>query len=179
MIEIALAKKYATALLNTTEEARRSDVLDSTLSIIALLTANEKTFQTLASPVMQKSVKEKLLTSILSKTGADASVQNFFKLLQQKGRLGILPALTPVLSTLLHDVTNSVPATVETASEISADAKKKIEATLQARTAKTVQATYTVNPDLIGGFRATLGGTVIDASLKNTLENLTEAIQDV
>ena len=179
MIEVALAKKYATALLNTTAETDRSAVLESVLKIIELIINDSKTLNTLTSPLLQKTQKETLLNSILDKASPSASVVNFFKLLQRKNRLGLLSALIPVLTELLNQSSGKLPAVIEIASEVSAETQSKIEALLAKQTAKSVVPTYVLNPDLMGGFKATLGSTVIDASLKNTLENLKESIQNV
>ncbi|MDF1753765.1 MAG: F0F1 ATP synthase subunit delta [Verrucomicrobiales bacterium] len=63
-------------------------------------------------------------------------------------------------------------ALVESAVELDSTMQNKVVADLQAKYGKQVEATFKVNPELIGGMRIKVGSDVWDGSVKNRIERL-------
>ena len=60
-------------------------------------------------------------------------------------------------------------ATIETAFPFEGDELPELTAALEKHFGKRIEATISVNPELIGGARVTVGDTVIDATVQEQL----------
>lgn len=179
MIQLSLAKKYAVALINTTEKKERVDVLEQAINLMDHIYDNECVFKGLTNPSISSDQKKALLDAILEKTKASQSIRNFFSLLHRKKRLEILPHLKMIMVELFHECGNTLPATIELAAEVSEESKSKILSLLQSHSTRKILPTFEINSDLMGGFRVTMDGKVFDGSLENTLKQLKESIASV
>lgn len=65
-------------------------------------------------------------------------------------------------------------AVVESAAGLDAGTKDSVVADLKKRYGDQVEASFSVNPDLIGGMRIRVGSDVWDGSVKNRLERLND-----
>lgn len=64
-------------------------------------------------------------------------------------------------------------AVLETARELDPNTRARLEAAIRSLSTAQVPIDYRISPDLIGGVRVRLGGTVWDASLTGQLEQIT------
>jgi len=89
-----------------------------------------------------------------------------------------LESLLPKVIIYLEDKLNKElewnTLSIESGLDISEEIKQKIKSRLNADNAKSI--TSTVDKDLIGGFTATYQGVIYNASLKNQLELLRNAL---
>ena len=67
-------------------------------------------------------------------------------------------------------------ATIETASELAADAGQQIVANLKRRYGSDLTARFAVNKDLLGGMRIRVGSDVWDSSVRNRLHRLQQQL---
>jgi F-type H+-transporting ATPase subunit delta len=67
-------------------------------------------------------------------------------------------------------------ATIETATELSADAGQQIVSNLKRRYGNDLTARFVVNPDLLGGMRIRVGSDVWDSSVRNRLQRLQQQL---
>mgnify|MGYP000040405336 CR=1 FL=1 len=65
-------------------------------------------------------------------------------------------------------------ALIESAEELDAGTKDGVVADLKKRYGDQIEASFSVNPDLIGGMRIRVGSDVWDGSVKNRLERLND-----
>ncbi len=102
----------------------------------------------------------------------NAHGQNLIKVLVEYGRLAILPAITKAFEDLKALDEGSLDAQIIAAVKPSAAETNDIVKRLEAKFGKKIEATVTVDPDIIGGIKIIVGDTVIDASVKGQLQNL-------
>jgi F-type H+-transporting ATPase subunit delta len=67
-------------------------------------------------------------------------------------------------------------ATIETATELSADAGEQMVANLKRRYGGDLTARFVVNPELLGGMRIRVGSDVWDSSVRNRLQRLQQQL---
>lgn len=65
-------------------------------------------------------------------------------------------------------------ATVESATTLDGATQQKVVADLKSKYGDQVEATFVINPELIGGMRIKIGSDVWDGSVKNRIERLEE-----
>jgi len=108
------------------------------------------------------------LSELSSNEGASAAalVKNLVKTLEESGRLKLLPHILRELR-MLEAKSRSLAPVVEVAKK--EDAARALKAAKQ----EGIEAEHaTVNPALIGGWRARMGGKLVDASGKGNLIEL-------
>jgi F-type H+-transporting ATPase subunit delta len=100
------------------------------------------------------------------------NAQNLIKVLIEYGRLSVLPAITDAFEALKAQDEGTLEANIIAASKPSAAEVKDLVKRLEAKFGKKVEATVSIDPEIIGGIKIIVGDTVIDASVKNQLQNL-------
>ncbi len=98
--------------------------------------------------------------------------QNLIKVLVEYGRLSVLPAITTAFEDLKALDEGTLDAQIIAAAQPSAAETKDLVKRLEAKFGKKIEASVSVDPELIGGIKIIVGDTVIDASVKGQLQNL-------
>jgi F-type H+-transporting ATPase subunit delta len=100
------------------------------------------------------------------------NAQNLIKVLVEYGRLSVLPAITAAFEELKAQDEGVLEAQIIAASKLSATETKDLVKRLEAKFGKKVEATVSIDPEIIGGIKIIVGDTMIDASVKGQLQNL-------
>ena len=126
----------------------------------------------LSSPVLEKDVKKEIIIKLFSEK-INNSLLNFLKLLSDRQRIGILVPILERFLDLYRENSNIALATVTSAVELSESQKDLIKQKISeiAGTDKLELVTKT-DSALIGGFVASVGSKVIDASLASQIRKL-------
>ena len=114
---------------------------------------------------------------IVGAVGATGVIKNFLTLVVQKKSAEFLPEIASAFQALIDDKRNVCQGSVVTATEISAELKGKVQATMEKITGKTVVLETQVDPAIVGGIIAKVGDLVLDASIRSQLQGLKESIQ--
>ena len=104
--------------------------------------------------------------------GADELVVNFVRLLAEKGRAAELGDTADELEALVAAEQDVLDVELTTALELSDQQFERILKQIEAASGRTVQATRTVDPSLIGGIVLQAGSLRLDASVRGRLERL-------
>ena len=102
----------------------------------------------------------------------NVNAQNFIKVLVEYGRMSILPAIATAFEELKAQDEGVLEAQIIAAAKPSAAEVKDLVARLETKFGKKIEATVSVDPEIIGGIKIIVGDTVIDASVKGQLQNL-------
>ncbi len=102
----------------------------------------------------------------------NVNAQNLIKVLVEYGRMSILPAITAAFEELKAQEEGTLQANIIAASKPSAAEVKDLVTRLETKFSKKIEASVSIDPEIIGGFKIIVGDTVIDASVKNQLQNL-------
>jgi F-type H+-transporting ATPase subunit delta len=169
MAELAtIARPYAEAAFQL---ARDKDVLaawSDMLKLAASIVADERIAKALDNPRLDAGAKESLLLSV-GGDRFDEQARNFIRVLVQSERVALLPQIAAMFETLKNDAEATAKATIESAFELDATQLSELTAALEKRFGKKIETTVTVNPELIGGARVTVGDAVLDGSVQAKL----------
>jgi F-type H+-transporting ATPase subunit delta len=172
----SLAHPYANAVF---ELAKASNSIDTWLDNLSTLNqiAQDSNFNSLiTNPKLSKEALIEVFVSVVPSKNDE--VVNLLNQLQANGRLQMLPEIYILFEQLVRQDRNTATATIQTAFAMSEKDKCEIEQLLSKRFAKTVTSTVEINPQLIGGIKIFMDDTVIDSSVKGSLEKMaTELIQ--
>lgn len=177
----ALANVYAKSLMALAEEHGGPEQAEATLGElqeILELARQEPQFQEfLASRVVPKPKRDAAIERIFAGRADELTVK-FLRLLNRKGRLGHLPAITAALDALVQQRFGRVEVDVYTAEPASAETLGLIRDRLSAALGgKTIITHPYTDESIIGGVRMRIGDRLIDASVSTQLRQLKEQLK--
>lgn len=106
----------------------------------------------------------------------DKSVAGFVSALLEAKRYYLLDACVEEVRALLDNRLGIARAKVQTAFELSAEQKKRVEEALGEFAGKEIHAEYKTDPSLLGGLSARLGDVLIDGTLESRFAKLQEEL---
>jgi F-type H+-transporting ATPase subunit delta len=119
-------------------------------------------------------MKADVLDKVLG--GADELVRNFVRLVVEKGRAGEIREIAAEFDTLVAAEEGVLDVELTTAQELSDADFDRIRADIEKKSGRKVQASRTVDPDLIGGIVLQAGSMRLDASVRGRLERLRQQL---
>ena len=169
MAELAtIARPYAEAAFEIARDGNALPRWSDMLRLAATVVANPRVAAALDNPRLDVGAKETLLLSVCG-DGLTSEACNFLRLLVEGERVRLLPQIAEMFETLKNDAEATAKATIESAFELSDAQVAELRSALERRFGKKVDTTVTINPDLIGGGRITVGDAVLDGSVQAKL----------
>jgi F-type H+-transporting ATPase subunit delta len=164
-------RMYARALFEAAKEQGRLEAVAADLAALAAAVEDVPELLTfLRNPEVEPAGKAEVLGEIAS--GADELARNFVRLVAEKGRAGEIPEMYEELEALLAREQNRLELELTTAHELSDEEARSIVAAIEKASGRSVEATRTVDPDLIGGIVLKVGSFLADGSVRGRLERL-------
>ncbi len=164
---------YAEAFLQVANEIQQTEeIVSQAKEILQLIADSPSLEKALSSPILEKETKKKILIQLFSDK-INYSLLNLLKLLADRQRIGILVPILERFLEIYRENSNIALATVTSAVELSDEQKNLITQKIIsiAGTEKLELVTKT-DPSLIGGFVASVGSKVIDASIASQIRKL-------
>ena len=162
---------YARALYEAARELGRVDVAREQLAeLAAALDAVPELGAFLANPQLDPGAKASLLDEITA--DADPVVRNFVRLVASKGRGGQLEQFASEFEAIVDREQGRLKVELTTAYELDDKEADAIVAKIEKSSGRTVEATRSVDPDLIGGMILQAGSLRVDASVRGRLNGL-------
>jgi F-type H+-transporting ATPase subunit delta len=124
----------------------------------------------LADPELDTAVKVDLLERVLAKE--NVLVRNTAALLAEKGRADEIREVAAEFEALVSAEERILRVEVTTAHEISDTEFDRILADIEQKSGRKVEATRSVEPDLVGGIVLQAGSLRLDASVRGQFERL-------
>jgi F-type H+-transporting ATPase subunit delta len=114
----------------------------------------------------------------LSKTveGADPTLVNFLELLIEKHRMPAIFRIRRYFDQLWEHENKVLPVQISTATKLDDAIVKQIGDRIAQDTGQRIELTSDVNPDILGGIVLRVGNSILDASIRNRLDNLRKAV---
>jgi F-type H+-transporting ATPase subunit delta len=128
----------------------------------------------LENPEIESHVKARMLDQVLG--GADELVRNFVRLVIEKGRAGEIREIAAEFETLVAEQERILDVELTTAHELSETEFGRIIGRIEQASGRKVQATRSVDPNLIGGIVLQAGSMRLDASVRGRLERLRQTL---
>jgi F-type H+-transporting ATPase subunit delta len=169
---VALAQRmYARALFAAAQEAGRVEGVSADLAALAEAIRDVPELDAfLRNPDVDTSAKEDVLGELTR--DADELVQNFVRLVAEKGRAGELVDMSEELVALVAASQRRLTVELTTAQELSDAEAQHIVAMIERASGRTVEATRSVDPSLIGGIVLQIGSHRADGSVRGRIERL-------
>jgi F-type H+-transporting ATPase subunit delta len=128
----------------------------------------------LRNPQLDPTAKAEILADI---AGDDEPLfKNFLLLVAEKGRAGELELIAEEFERLIAREERRLTVELTTARELSDEEAQAIVAQIEKAAGRKVEATHTVDPDLVGGIVLTAGSHRADASVRGRLERLRQEL---
>lgn len=167
-----VARNYAEALLALGERHDAVVRYGGLLEAVAGAVATEpRLAAVLESPRVPKARKKLILRTALGALAPEPFVR-FLESVVQRGRQGILSAMSVEYEMLVDRHLNRVHAGVTTAHEVDPELARAIAASLSAMVGKEVLPHFRTDPRLLGGLIVRVGDRVLDGSLRRRLLQL-------
>jgi F-type H+-transporting ATPase subunit delta len=170
-----ISEVYSRALF---EAAKDNDVLDRVhdeLGEIAdAIEENDELQMFFFSPYFSSDEKKDAVGKVLS--GADERTTNFLELLAERHRMPVLFRIRRDFDELWAEEKELLPVSVTSAVEIDDKLVKDIGKRIEEQTGKEVELTSKVDPYVLGGLVVRVGNMVLDASVRNRLEQLRKQV---
>jgi F-type H+-transporting ATPase subunit delta len=169
------ARRYAEAAFQLATRDGTFDAWAADLAIVNQLIGDERVARIVGNPSVPLSRRQATIERLLAKR-VSPLVLNLVRLLDQRGRLTLLPVVAADFDRLLDAMRGAVAATVTSAAPLEKDEIAAIVARLETMTGRTVKLATAVDPSLIGGLTVRVGDRMIDASVRGRLERLRDQL---
>ena len=170
-----IATVYARSLFEVAKEQDKLDAVRDEIGEFAdALNESRELQMFLFSPYFSTQEKSDGLGRAVS--GADETVTNFLELLIEKHRMPVIFRIRAELDQLWEEENKRLPVQVTSAVELSEETVKQIGDKIAQQTDRKVDLSSTVDPDILGGIIVRVGNSVLDASIRNRLENFRKQV---
>ena len=170
-----LAEVYARALFEAADEGDQLDKVRDQLGEFADALNESRDLQVFFfSPYFSTDEKVEGLQKVV--TGADDIVANFLALLVEKHRMPAVFRIRKSFERLWQEENKVLPVQITSAIELDKSTVKNIGDQIGEKTGRKVELSSAVDPDILGGLVLQVGNNVLDASIRNRLENLRKQV---
>jgi F-type H+-transporting ATPase subunit delta len=161
------ARRYARAVFEIALERKELDKWQSDLEQVAALGDDAAFMAVIENPKVGFDKKEGILAELLKDINPLA--RNLVYLLVSRGRFGMIGDIAQEYQRLLDSYRGIEHAEVVTAVPLDAEEKKKLAEHLGKVVGKKVVLESSVDPNLVGGMIARVGGKLLDGSTHSQL----------
>ena len=170
-----IAQVYARALFEVASEQDALDRVHDELGAFAdTLSQNRDMMQFFFSPYFSASEQKEGLKRAV--TGASPAFTNFLQALIERHRMPAIFRIRTEYTVLWDDAHRLLPVQITSAIALGEDEVKRLGDRIGKSVDRKVQVTADVDPDILGGVVLRVGNVVLDASIKNRLEQLRKQV---
>jgi F-type H+-transporting ATPase subunit delta len=170
-----IAQVYARALFDAAREQDKLDVVHEQLGQVADAVAENRDLQVFFfSPYFSTPEKKEGLRRALA--DADETVVNFLELLLEKHRMPAIFRIRREFHELWERENRLLPVQVTSAIELDESTVQQIGDAIGKQTGQRIELTSQVDPDILGGIVLRVGNSILDASIRNRLEQLRKQV---
>ena len=170
-----IAAVYARSLFEVAQEQNKLDEIRDELGQFAdALSGNRELQMFFFSPYFSTIEKKDGLDRAVS--DADPIFVNFLKLLIENHRMPVIFRVRRVVDGLWRVENKLLPVTVTSAVELDQATVSQIGDRISEQTGRKVELSAVVEPDILGGLVVRVGNSILDASIRNRLEQLRKQV---
>ncbi len=178
MKNLAIARRYAKALLLIGKEDGQAEAYGEELAQVAdLLEREPQLQQAVTNPLYDADGRRRVLEMVVQKLELSRVMGSFLLLLFDKGRFGFLDSVNEFYQKLADELRGVARAKLTSATELAEETVEKIRESLSQKTGKEVKLEVEQDPSLIGGIVTKIGDLVLDGSIKTQLLNMRESLK--
>jgi ATP synthase F1 delta subunit len=170
-----IANVYARALFEAARDKDRLDVVREQLGQFSDAFADNRDLQVFFySPYFSTAEQKTGLEQAVS--GADPLIENFLEMLIENRRMPVLTGTRARFEELWDRENHLIPVEVTSAIELDEKTVNDIGERIGEQTGQKIQLTSRVDPDILGGIVVRVGNSILDASIRNRLEQLRKEV---
>ena len=178
MINNALAKRYAKALVQLGSEGGLIDRFRDELSVIdGIFSSNSELRAAFADPALTHDQKKAIMKELIGKASSSELVSNFLLLLVDKNRVAFLGQIVQSYEKLADEFTGVIRPVIKTAFALDTAQVGSIQGALEKKTGKKVVPQMVVDQSLLGGVVTQIGDIAYDNSVKTQLKQIKDILQ--
>lgn len=174
-----VSKTYSEALFDVAVEENCIDKISSELEfIVETFKAHPEFFELFRTPQINVEERKNIVLEVFG-DNISQEVQNFIKILLDKGRGSAFLSIKEAFDKLVSDYRGEVAAVVESAVALSEDQLSSLAEKLSQATGKKIVLENNVNPDILGGLIVKVGDKVVDGSVKMKLNEMKDNLAQI
>ena len=164
---VTIARPYAEALFRAAKESGNLAKWAEQAATLA---------QVAASPEVHAAIGDPNVAAC--GTAVDAELSNFIQLLSKNDRLALLPEIGALFESYKQAEEGIKQATIISAFPIDASQVNALVPQLESRFKSKLEASVSVDPELIGGIKVVVGDQMLDASVRGKLDAMATALNN-
>jgi F-type H+-transporting ATPase subunit delta len=166
-----LAQVYGRSLFEVAREQQKLDQLREQLGQFAdAVSGNHDLAVFFFSPYFSTKEKQEALGRMLE--GADPILVNFLNLLIENHRMPVIFRIRHEYERLWDEENKTLPVEITSAIELDRATAESLGKKIGERAGRKVTLAAHVDPDILGGIIIRVGNSILDASIRNRLEQL-------
>ncbi|MGA2319268.1 MAG: F0F1 ATP synthase subunit delta [Solirubrobacteraceae bacterium] len=166
-----LAEVYARALFEVAREQGKLDELREQLGqFVDALDEHRELAIFFFSPYFSTKEKQEGLARVLD--GADARFLDFLELLIENHRMPVLFRIREEFERLWARENKVLPVVLTSAIALDEATTQSLRERIRERTGREIELTALVDPEILGGIMVRVGNSILDATIRNRLEQL-------
>ncbi len=166
-----LAQVYGRSLFQVALEQGKLDELREQLGQFAdAINDNHDLAVFFFSPYFSTKEKQDALERMLD--GADPTLTNFLELLIENHRMPVIFRIRQEYERLWDEENRTLPVEITSAIALDEQTTASLGKTIGERAGRKVTLAARVDPDILGGIIIRVGNSILDASIRNRLEQL-------
>jgi ATP synthase F1 delta subunit len=170
-----IAQVYARSLFEAAKEQDKLDEIREELGVFADAVAESHDLQVFFfSPYLSTAEKEEGMRRAIE--GADEAFLNFLDLVVENHRMPVIFRIRREFDELWEQENQLLPVQVTSAVPLDDAIVEEIGNTIGEQTGKKVELSSHVDPDILGGIVVRVGNSILDASIRNRLEQLRKQV---
>lgn len=174
MNEGLIPKRYAKALYKfALEKGEAQKLYDLMGTLSRSFAQNSQLDSTVGNPFIEPKKKVELLMTAAGADSADSVYADFLKLLVRNNRLELSREIALAYREIFRKANNIYLVDVVAASQLDSEEEKRLKQIIASHlNGGTMEYSFSVDPELIGGFTVNIDSERLDASVKNELKQL-------
>ncbi|HVU48651.1 MAG TPA: ATP synthase F1 subunit delta [Terracidiphilus sp.] len=174
----AFVGRYATAFLEVVTAAHLdTSALDRQLTdFMATWDGSSELREFFANPAVPSTQKVTVLDKLNAKLGMQRELRNLIAVLINNDRIGSVSEVAAAYRKLLQEQLGIKPAEITTARELSKAEQDKLAGEVGKLAGARIDASFKLDPAILGGTVVRIGSTVYDGSVRGRLERLKESL---
>jgi F-type H+-transporting ATPase subunit delta len=170
-----LAQVYARSLFEVARDQGKIDDVREQIGQVADAIEDDRNLATFFfSPYFSTDEKKDGLHKAVE--GGDEIVMNFLELLLEKHRMPVIYRIRREYDALWREENKLLPVQLTSAVELDEEVVRSLGDRISERTGRRVDLQTRVNPDIVGGVVLRVGNSILDASIRNRLEQLRKQV---
>lgn len=176
-----LARPYAKAVFEIANAEQQLAAWGECLSVLAATVADARVAALIAAPALTREQLGETLAGIVAAAGlgeqaAWPRMQSLVHLLAENRRLPLAGAIAGLYEVLRGQAESRVDVQVTSAVAVAAPQAEALQAAIGKRLGRSVEVSWQVDAELLGGAVVRAGDLVVDGSLKGELERLSQVL---